>query len=449
MNKKQTPIIVKSKELYNRAKPLIPGVTQTLAKGPTQFSQGVSPIYLQAGKGCRVTDVDGNEYIDYCMAIGPIILGYSYPAVDEAVRRQLKDGITFSLMHPLEVELAELLVELIPCAESVRYGKNGCDVTTAAIRLSRAATGREHVITCGYHGWHDWYITVTDRNKGIPSSVNELTTTFQYNDIDSLKEAFNVFKGDVACVIMEPLTIEPPKDGFLEAVRELTLKEGSLLIFDEIWTGFRFAIGGVQEMTGVIPDLATFSKAMANGMPISAIVGKRKYMDLFEKDVFYYLTYGGEALSLAAAVATINEIREKNVIEYLYKQGGKLKEGYNEIAKRIEVYHLTKCVGYPCRSVITFEANAGFDPLEMKTLVQQEMIKRGILWAGFHNISYSHSDTEIEITLSAYEEALSVLRKAAMSGNIKSFLEGSVVSPVFRRLTNFHYHKERFKKIIG
>ena len=430
---KNFPAIEKSDELYKRALKLIPSVTQTLAKGPQQNVKGIAPKYLKKGKGSHVWDVDGNEYIDFNMAIGPLSLGYAYPKVDEAIRNQLEDGITFSLMHPLEVEVAELIRELIPNAEAIRYSKTGADVTSAAVRVARAFTKRERILCCGYHGWHDWYISVTDRDSGIPKSTSDLTFTFGYNDIQSVLDSID---DETAAVILEPFVFEPPKNNFLQKLRDVCTKNGTLLIFDEMWTGFRIALGGAQEFFNVDADMATFSKAVANGMPLSILTGKAEVMKVLEKDVFFYTTFGGEALSLAAAKATITELREKNVPKYLAVQGKRLKDGYNKIAEEIGLSY-TKCIGYECRSLITFDPSAG-NPLEIKSLVQQEMIKRGILWAGFHNMSYSHSVKDIEYTLKAYREVLPLLKKAVDENNVKGYLKGEPVEPVFRKVSNFN-----------
>src|SRR5262249_48352539 len=265
-------------------------------KGPGQFVRGVAPKYLQRGLGSRVWDVDGNEYLDWSMAVGPLSLGYAYPAVDDAIRRQLQDGITFSLMHPLEVDVAQLVGALVPGADSVRFSKTGADVTSAAVRLARAFTGREKVLCCGYHGWHDWYVAVTDRDRGIPAAVAARTYTIPYNDLPAAREALD---GDTACVILEPVTFEPPKPGYLAGLREACEEAGALLVFDEMWTGFRLALGGAQEHFGVRADLACFSKAVANGMPLSLLTGRADVMSLLERDVFFFTTFGGEALSLA------------------------------------------------------------------------------------------------------------------------------------------------------
>jgi len=427
------PDISKSDELYNRALGLIPSVTQTLAKGPGQWVKGIAPKYLVKGKGCHVWDVDGNEYIDYMMGVGPLSLGYAYPKVDDAIKKQLEDGITFSMMHPLEVEVAEMIRQIVPNAEAVRYSKTGADATSAAVRLARAYTGKNKILCCGYHGWHDWYIAVTARNHGIPEAVQAISYTFNYNDIDSVK---NSLDDDVAAVILEPVVFAEPKNNFLNKLADLCKEKNVVLIFDEMWTGFRMALGGAQEYFGITPDLATYSKAVANGMPISILTGKREIMDLADEDIFFYTTFGGEALSLAAVIATIEELRDKNVPKFLNYQGQKLKDGYNTIVQKLGMDY-TKAVGYNWRSMATFDEKAG-DPLVQKSLMQQEMIKRGVLWQGFHNMSFSHTDADVEYTLQALEESLSVLKNAVQKNNLKEMLRGEPVLPVFRKVDNFN-----------
>lgn len=336
-------------------------------------------------------------------------------------------------MHPLEVEVAELLSEIIPNAEAVRFSKTGCDVTSAAIRLTRAYTGKNKILCCGYHGWHDWYIAVTDRNKGIPSQTLDMTFTFNYNDILSLIESID---DDTAGVILEPVVFEEPKNEFLHKVREICSQKGIVLIFDEMWTGFRMALGGAQEYFGIKADLATYSKAIANGMPISVLTGKKDIMNLLEHDVFFFTTFGGETLSLAAAKATIAELKSKNVIEFLKTQGEKLINGINSIAQELDMPYV-QTIGYPFRSLLTLNPSAG-NPLLMKSYLQQEMIKRGILWSGFHNMSFSHTDSDIKYTLETYKIILPMLKEAVESGDLESRLLGEPVQPVFRRVGNFN-----------
>lgn len=431
----QYPEITNSNALFERALKVQKPVTQTLAKGPGQFSNGVAPKYLQRGKGARVWDIDGNEYLDYNSAIGPISLGYAYPAVDEAIKAQLEDGITFSLMHPLEVTLSELITEVIPNAEAVKIAKTGADVCSAAIRVARAFTGRNKIFCCGYHGWHDWYIGITSRNAGIPEAIQDLTYTFEYNDIHSIKEALDA---DVAAVILEPFIFEKPLEGYLQALAAACKENGTLLIFDEMWTGFRIAVGGAQEYFNVKADLAVFSKACANGMPIALLTGRSDVMELFNKEVFSYTTFGGEALSMAACIATIRELKEKNVPQYLDEQGALLKDGFNALAKAHGLDEYVNCIGYNCRSMVTFSPNAG-NTLELKTWMQQEMIKRGILWAGFHNMCYSHTTEDIQYTLDAYDDIMPLLKEMIESDEeITSHLKGEVLEAVFRKTTQYN-----------
>jgi len=300
----------RSYTLKNKAQRLIPSCTQTFSKAPTQFVQGVAPVFLARGQGSHVWDVDGNEYIDYPMGLGPIILGHNYASVTEAAVRQMQDGMAFSLAHPLEVELSELLVEIIPCAEMVRFGKNGSDATSGAVRVARAYTGRDVIACCGYHGWQDWYVGTTTRNKGVPKAVQELTVTFRYNDIASLERVFAQHPGQVAAVIMEPVGVVEPRDGFLQQVRELAHREGALFVFDEIITGFRLALGGAQDYFGVVPDLAAFGKVIGGGFPVAAVAGRRDIMRHLSPEVEGTADYvqqagtlSGNPVGCAASVA--------------------------------------------------------------------------------------------------------------------------------------------------
>lgn len=428
------PDITLSEQLYARATGLIPAHSQTLAKGPSQYVNGVAPKYLQRGKGARVWDVDGNEYLDYNAGIGPISLGYAYKSVDTAIQQQLANGITFSLVHPLEVEVAELICQIIPNAQAVRYGKTGAEVTSAAVRLARAYTGRDRVLCCGYHGWHDWYIGVTARDAGVPQAVKSLVHTFDYNDLDSLRAGLDE---NTAGVILEPMVFDFPAPGFLAEVQALCQANGTLLIFDEMWTGFRWALGGAQEYFGVVPDLACYSKAVANGMPLAILTGRADVMDLLDEVVFFFSTFGGEALSLAAAKATIAELSEQNVPAYLYHIGKQLKDGYNELAAGLGLADLTVCKGHPARTLVTFAPMAE-DALLWKSLMQQELIKRGILWSGFHNVTFSHTTRDVEYTLEAYGEVLRILQTAIRHGRVPNQLRGKPLQPLFRKTGDFH-----------
>jgi glutamate-1-semialdehyde aminotransferase len=424
--------LARSREYFRRAQAVIPSCTQTFSKGYTQFVQGVAPLFLARGKGSHVWDVDGNEYIDYPMALGPIVLGHNDPAVDAAVRAQLADGVAFSLPHPLEVEVSELLTEIIPCAEMVRFGKNGSDATSGAVRVARAYTGRERIAACGYHGWQDWYIGATTRHRGVPQAVRELTHLFTYNDLASLQRLFDAHPGEIAAVIMEPVGVVEPADGFLERVAALARSHGAVLIYDEVVTSFRVALGGAMERYRVTPDLACIGKAMANGFPISAVVGRRDIMQVFD-EIFFSFTFGGEALSLAATKATITKVREGDVIPHLWRQGRRLQDGYNALAAERGLGALTRCIGLPPRTVLTFADRQGRDSLAMKSLFQQEVVRRGILNTGGFNICYRHSDHDVEQTLRACRAALEVLAQAVEADDVEARLAGPVIQPVFRR----------------
>jgi glutamate-1-semialdehyde aminotransferase len=369
------------------------------------------------------------------MGIGPLVLGYRHPSVDEAIRAQLDEGITFSLPHVLEVEVAERIQDLVPNAERVRFGKTGAEVTSAAVRLARAFTGRSGVVCCGYHGWHDWYIGVTDRDRGVPEGVRRLTSTFEYDDLASLDEALD---SDVACVILEPVVFQEPRPGFLEAVRDRCRARGALLVFDEMWTGFRLALGGAQEVYGVSPDLATFSKAVANGMPLSVLTGRADVMELLEREVFFFSTFGGEALSLAAARATLDVLEAERIPERLAERGARIREGYEQLAAAHGLSSVTRCAGPAARTLVSFEATRGFSALELKSLVQQELLRRRVLWTGTNTLSAAHGEAEAAHLLNAYDAALGVLADALDSGNVRTWLRGEPVEPVFRRTSRFN-----------
>lgn len=428
------PSIIKSLELYERAKQIMPPPTQTMAKGPGQYSLGACPIYLDRGKGSRVWDVDGNEFLDWNAGIGPLSLGYCYDAVDNAIKAQLEKGITFSLMHELEYEVAELIHQTIPNAEAIRISKTGADVTSAAIRIARAFTGRKNVLCCGYHGWHDWYIAATSRSNGIPEEIKNMTYTFDYNNIESLKESLD---SETAAVILEPFVFDEPKNNFLQEVAELCKANGTLLIFDEMWSGFRLALGGAQEYFGIKPDLACYSKAVANGMPIAFLTGRKDVMDLFNKDVFFYTTFGGEALGLAATKATLKELKEKNVPANLAEKGQYLKDQYNALVSELGMSQYTQCKGFPCRTTVTLEAAVG-NALEVKAYFQQEMIKRGILWQGNHNMMFAHTQEDLDYTLKVYREVLPMVKDAIEKGDVASRLKGKPLEAVFRKVDNFN-----------
>ena len=431
MDAAQKTKLVESQKLLKKAEGLIPGCSQTFSKAPNQFVRGVTPVYIERAEGCRMWDVDGNEYVDFPLALGPIILGHKDPDVDAAVRAQLDKGTIFSLPHRLEVEVAELLTKTVPCAEMVRFGKNGSDATAGAVRIARAFTGREIVACCGYHGWQDWYVGTTTRADGVPQAVRDLTKTFEYNDAASLEKLFAAHPGKIACVILEAIGVIEPKPGFLQAVADIARKHGAILIFDEVVTGFRLALGGAQEYYGVTPDLACFAKAMANGYPVSAVAGRRDLMKKFE-DVFFSFTFGGEALSLAAAKATIEKLKSHKVIPHLWRQGQKIKDAFNADSRRLGIGQVD-CIGLAPHTVVRFRDAAGADSLAMRSLFQQELIKRGILFLTGYNICFAHDDETIARAISANRESLEILAAAMKVGDVEKRLEGPPVEAVFRK----------------
>ena len=422
-----------SEALLREAIELFPTGTQTAMKSTASFPVGISPLFVQRVSGTRLWDVDGNEYVDFVGALGPISLGYNDPDVIAAVREQLETGSLFSLSHPIELDVARLLKEMIPCCEMVRFGKNGSDMTTTAIRLARAITGREHIALCGYHGWHDWSVAQTPQNAGVPQAVCELSHTFKYNDFDSLDSIFRTFPNQIAAVIMEPMRVEPPQTGFLKSVRDLCTKNGVLLVFDEIVTGFRLANGGAQELFGVTPDLAVFAKGMSNGFPLSALVGRKEFMQALVK-VHASLTYGGETLSLAAAKATLEKFRREPVIATIKSRGKRLLDGIVSLIQSNELEEVFVVGGDPALPFMLPRGGLGFGEPEIRTFFLQEMFARGFLVLGVHAIFYAHTEEEIDRLLAAYAEVLQHLAMAIQDKTLLSLLR---VAPPKHSTTNW------------
>jgi glutamate-1-semialdehyde aminotransferase len=430
--KAETHKLERSAALLERARQLIPAETQTLSKNSTQWVQGVAPSYIARASGAHVWDVDGNRYVDLPMALGPVILGHADPFVNEAIARQLEDGITFTLAHPIEIEVAERIVARVPGAERVRFGKTGSEVTSAAVRLARACTGRDRVLACGYHGWHDWYIGSTSRATGVPQAVRDLVSTFTFNDLVSLDAALDGRQGETAAVILEPCGAEEPAPGFLEGVVERAHGAGAVVIFDEIITGFRLAPGGAQERYGVQADLVALGKALGNGMPISAIAGRAELMDELES-VFFSGTHGGETLSLAAARAVLDRL-DAAAYEALYAKGERLRAGIEHAIDDARVADWARITGAAPRTVVTIrEPDDSGSGLPAKTLVQQELLKRGVLFNGSNFICLAHSDEDLEQAIDAYRAAFERLAEG-LSDDLRALLEGEPIQPAFRPL---------------
>jgi glutamate-1-semialdehyde aminotransferase/spore coat polysaccharide biosynthesis protein SpsF (cytidylyltransferase family) len=423
--------LTQSQRHLERARKVIPGCAQTFSKSYTQYVQGVAPVFLERGKGCRVWDVDGNEYIDYVQGLLPNILGYANDEVNRAASQQLANGHSFSLPHPIEIELAERLTRLIPCAEMVRFGKNGSDATSGAVRAARAFTRRDRIACCGYHGWQDWYIGSTTRHAGVPQAVRDLTHPFPYNDLGSLQTLLEKHSNEFAAIIMEPVNFVEPQPGFLQSVKNLAHQHGALLIFDEICSGFHFGLGGAQKLFGVTPDLACFGKAMGNGFPISCIVGRADLMRIFE-DIFYSFTFAGEVASMAAAMKVLDILEETDALASMEANGRILQDGIHAMAKEAGLAGQIECVGRPTWSLVKFLNSDRTDSPLLKNLFQQEAIKRGILFLATHNLSAAHDAEAIHQTLEAYAAVLKTLAAWVQDPNPGRFLEGEMSQPVFR-----------------
>jgi glutamate-1-semialdehyde 2,1-aminomutase/spore coat polysaccharide biosynthesis protein SpsF len=420
----------RSQRLLERAERVVPTGSQTFSKSKLQLPPGAAPLFVTHGDGGRVYDVDGNEYVDLVSALLPNVLGYRDPDVDLAIRRQLTRGISFSLPTILETELAERLVKHIPCAEMVRFGKNGTDATSAAVRLARAATKRDRLILLGYHGWQDWYIGATTRNLGVPASVSALSHLAPYGDLQAIEDLFARHPGEFAAVMLEPMNTVEPAPGYLKGLKELVHRHGALLIFDEIITGFRWAIGGAQARYGVAPDLACFGKAMGNGMPISAVVGRADIMRVME-DIFYSGTFGGEALSLAAAIATIDKIDRDGVIDRLWATGDELMTQAIARIASVGLSDVVGLVGAAPWAILTFKDHIKTSKEAIKTLFLREMIAAGVLINASHNVCFAHNGADIAQVLFAYDHALAVLREALDRGDVDRRLGNQVIRPVF------------------
>lgn len=426
----------RSDELLSRARDLIPGCAQTGSKAPTKWVQGVTPTHLERAEGSHVWDVDGNEYVDYVSSLGPIILGHDHPAVTEAVTRQVRNGTMLSLPHPLQVEVAELFEELVPCAEMVRFAKSGNDVTTLAAKLARAHTGRDVIATQGYHGWPDVWMGGTELGAGIPDAVGEYTEQFDYGDVERAEEIFNDHPDDVAAIVTTPVTLAGREEGFLNHLREIADREGALLVFDEVLTGFRFGLGGAQERFGVTPDLGCFAKAMANGYSVSALAGRRDVMETLERDDFFFsMTYAGGTVPLAATKATLETLRDEPIHERIHDRGQALMDGYEELVADHGLEAYSGVRGFPEWFQTTFDGDGEVEGRLLKSLFLQECLKRGVLTSGTHLVNGGHTAEDVAETLRVYDASLDVLSEAVEAGDVASRLEGKPVDATLRERT--------------
>jgi glutamate-1-semialdehyde 2,1-aminomutase len=428
----------KSLALQPKAHRLIPGGAHTYSKGNDQYPEH-TPVFIARGRGCHVWDLDGNEFIEYGMGLRSVTLGHAFPPVVEAAHKQMQLGTNFTRPTRIEVDLAESFLELIDGADMVKFAKNGSDVTTAAVKLARAFTGRALVAICGDHPFFstdDWFIGTTETKAGIPDVITRLTLKFNYNDIESLRYLFDQYPNQIACVVLEAEASVPPAENYLRCVKGLCHERGALLIFDEMITGFRWHLGGAQKYYGVVPDLSTFGKALGNGFAIAALAGKREIMRLGGLDhkqprVFLLsTTHGAETHALAASLEVIRICRERDVIEYLWSQGEKLSGRVKRSIAENRLQGVFELMGRPCNLVFATCDQEGKRSQTFRTLFLQELIRRRILAPSFV-VSFSHSDVDIERTAEAVYEAHVVYRKALDEG-IEKYLQGRPVKPVNR-----------------
>jgi glutamate-1-semialdehyde 2,1-aminomutase len=429
----------KSDALAERLHQLIPAGSHTYSKGDDQFPRR-SPRVMARAKGAYCWDADGNRYLDWAMGNRVISLGHAYPAVNEAVRRQMELGLNFTRPSVLEHDLAEYLVDLLPVAEMVKFGKNGSDVTTAAVKLARAYTGRKYVAICADHPFfsiNDWFIGTTPMNAGVPQATSRLTLHFRYNDLQSVRALYDRYPGQIAALILEPVKNEEPRDGFLEELRALTAREGSVLVFDEMISGVRFDIRGAHHLWGVYPDLACFGKAIANGYSFSLLAGRRDIMDLgglrhSGRRVFLLSqTHSSETIGLAACRATLDECRRVDISRHIWSLGKRLVEGFRALAREEGVADYVRIIGFDCNpQILCTKADGTFWP-ELHTSFHEEIIAQGVLipWI---SITYSHGEEELTATLDAVRHGMRKVRRAIEENRVNESFEGEPVKPVFR-----------------
>jgi len=429
----------KSIALQKKINQFIPGGCHTYAKGEDQYPEQC-PVIIDRGKGCHVWDVDGNEYIEYGMGLRSVILGHGYKPVAEAAYRQSLLGNNFVRPAAIEAEIAEHLVNLIDSAEMVKFAKNGSDVTTAAVKLARAYTGRDLVAICGdqpFFSVDDWFMGTTPMDAGIPQEIKDLTLKFYYNDLNSVEVLFEQYPQQIACLIMEAEKYTPPANDFLHEVQRLCRKNGTLFILDEMITGFRYHLKGAQKLFNLDPDLSTFGKAMGNGFAIAALAGKREYMqlgDLYHKGEKVFLlstTHAAEGSGLAACQETMKIIEREHVPEFLERQGKRLFDGVNKAIKELKLEDYFGVIGRPCHMVYFTKDQDKKSSQPFRTLFFQETIKRGLL-APSLIVSFAHTDKDIDHTVERIADSLYIYRQAIDEG-IEKYLISRPVKPVIRK----------------
>lgn len=431
-------------KLWNKAKKIIPGGSQLLSKRAEKFLPGLWPAYYSKAKGCEIWDLDGKHYYDFAqMGVGSCVLGYADDDINAAVIKAIQNGSMSSLNCPEEVELAESLIKIHPWSAAARFARTGGEACAVAIRIGRAATNKSKVAFCGYHGWHDWYLAANLGNSsnldgqllpgldslGVPSALCESALPFNYNRLDELKCIVNKYPNEIGVIIMEPLRNVSPEPGFLEGVRKIANEIGAVLIFDEVTSGFRLNLGGVHLTLEVNPDLTVLGKALGNGFPISAIIGKREIMDFAQRS-FISSTFWTERIGFVAALATLKKMEEKKIQRHLVRYGKRINTGWKLLADK---HNLDISIsGIPPLTHISFKTD---DPLAAQTLYTQEMLKKGYLLGAAVYATYSYSDKIIDRFIYDSDGVFSIIKKAISSGNIKKYLHGEVMHAGFKRLT--------------
>ncbi len=405
--------ITKSRELFDEATSLIPGGVLG-ARKPADFIDGEYPIFLETGKGCRLTDVDGNEFIDFLCGYGPIILGYREQEVDEAVYRQIRDkGFCFTLTQKYQNLLARKLTELVPSSEMSIFLKTGSDATSASIRIARAYTNKLKVMRCGYHGWHDWCV---EMKGGVPAKMHEDVFEFQYNKLDQLEDLMTKHGNETAAIIMTPFghpnheKMQIPKPGFLEGVREIANRYGAVLVYDEIRTGFRLSMGGAQKLYGVTPDLSVLGKAIANGYPISVVTGKKEVMMAAAHKLFISSTFFPNSDAFIAALKTIEILERDNVLDNIWEKGGRFIKQIQQLIDKHDVG--AELTGVAPMFYVTFKKDESGSHKTKRRDFYAQLIRRGFFFSPFHHgyISYRHTEEDLRLTLDAIDQSLAFLK---------------------------------------
>mgnify|MGYP003686251643 CR=1 FL=1 len=416
--------------LKEKANRIIPHHTGTFSSAASNFVEGVYPVYAKKANGCKFVDVDDNEYVDYLMSLGPVTLGYNYDSVNKAIIEQLNEGILFSLPHPKEVELSELIIKTIPHAQMVKLEKTGSNAVTGAVRAARALTKRDKIAYCGSGGvWHDWQAAMVSRDGGVPSFNNELIKIFDYNDNDGLEQIFDDNPNEISCIVLEPTIYEKPDKFFLKKVRKICDEHDSILILDEIVTGFRFHLQGAQKFFDIKGDFVCFGKGIGNGLPISAITGPTEFMNIFN-DLWVSSTNNREMLSIAGTIATINEMKEKQTIDHCWKLGEILFNGWNKICIKYNID--AKLSGYPVRMMMKCFDTNNMESKSLKSLILQEMIKKGhFISPGPIFLSYSHTKEDIDNTLDSFDDVCQFISTTVLNDEYEKFLEGTMPKTIW------------------